>query len=168
MFAIPVAYHPIPAVQVRCPVRFLRDFCASSQSHWMTSSAYFAVKFLHVACVVLSLAGFAARGALMLGRSPLLQVRFVRVAPHVVDTALLASAAWLSWFIAQYPFVHAWLTAKVLALVGYIVLGSVALRRGPTKRMRAAAFGAALALGAYIVAVALARDPRGPLAWLVR
>jgi uncharacterized membrane protein SirB2 len=122
-------------------------------------SAYELIRSIHVASVVLSLAGFAARGALMLAGSPLLQARFVRVAPHVVDTVLLASAAWLSWFVAQYPFVHGWLTAKVLALAAYVVLGSVALRRGRTRGARAAALAGALAVAAYIVAVALARDP---------
>jgi uncharacterized membrane protein SirB2 len=131
-------------------------------------TAYTLVWTIHVGCVALSLAGFAARGALMLAGSPLLEARFVRVAPHVVDTLLLASAAWLSWFVAQYPFVHGWLTAKLLALAAYVVLGSVALRRGRTRGARAAALAGALAVAAYIVAVALARDPRGPLQLLVQ
>lgn len=121
---------------------------------------YFFVKQLHVACVIVSLAGFALRGALMLAGSSLLRARFVRVAPHVVDTLLLASAAWLAWFLGQVPFVNApWLTAKVLGLLAYIVLGSVALKRGRTLRLRAAAFVAALLAAAYVVGVALTRDP---------
>jgi len=116
------------------------------------------VRALHVGSAALSIAGFAARGALMLADSPWLRARVVRVAPHVVDTLLLASAVWLAWFLGQIPFVHAWLTAKVLALLAYIVLGALALRRGKTKRVRAAAFAAALAVAAYIVAVALTHD----------
>lgn len=122
------------------------------------AEAYAAVRTLHIACAALSIAGFALRGALMLGESPVLRARFARVAPHVVDTALLASAVWLAWFLGQIPFVHAWITAKVLALLLYIVLGMFALRRGRTKAQRAAAFVAALACAAYIVAVALTRD----------
>ncbi len=102
----------------------------------------------------------------MLAGSPLLQARFVRIAPHVVDTVLLASAGWLAWFLGQYPFVHGWLTAKVLGLVAYIVLGSIALKRGRTKAVRAAAFAAALAAVLYVVSVALTRDPLGFLAAL--
>ncbi|HEV8096842.1 MAG TPA: SirB2 family protein [Burkholderiales bacterium] len=63
------------------------------------------------------------------------------------------------------PFVHGWVTAKVLALLAYIGLGVLALR-GRTSTVRGAAFGAALAVAAYIVAVAVTHDPRGPLAWL--
>ena len=124
------------------------------------------VKSLHIGCAALSIAGFSARGALMLADSRLLQSRFVRIAPHVVDTLLLLSGVWLAWALGQVPFVHGWITAKVLALLAYIALGSVALRRGRPKTVRAAAFVAALATAGYIVSVALTRDPRGPLAWL--
>ena len=133
----------------------------------MDAASYLIVQSLHVGCAALSISGFAARGALMLADSPLLRNRFVRVAPHVVDTALLLSAVWLAWALGQVPFVHGWITAKVLALLAYIFLGSVALRRGRTKGARVAAFIAALAVAGYIVSVALTRDPRGPLAWLV-
>ena len=122
------------------------------------TDAYLAVRVLHIGCAALSIAGFALRGAWMLADSPLLQNRFVRVAPHVVDTVLLASAAWLAWTLGQIPFVHAWITAKLLALVLYVVLGMFALRRGRTKSVRTIAFGGALAAAAYIVAVALTRD----------
>jgi uncharacterized membrane protein SirB2 len=127
---------------------------------------YLVAKNLHVGCVILSLGGFGARGVLMVMASPVLNARFVRVAPHVVDTILLASALWLCWILRQYPFVHGWLTAKVLGLLVYIVLGAVALRRGRTKGIRLAAFVGAAAAAIYIVSVALTHDPAGPLLWL--
>jgi uncharacterized membrane protein SirB2 len=123
------------------------------------AEAYHAVRALHVGCAVLSVAGFAARGALMLADSHILRARFVRIAPHVVDTVLLASAVWLAWFLGQVPFVDSWITAKVLALLAYIALGTIALRRGRARRVRAAAFAGALAAAAYIFAVALTRSP---------
>jgi len=129
-------------------------------------AAYVLVKYLHVACAILSLAGFAARGVLMLAGSPHLNARWVRIAPHVVDTVLLASAAWLAWSLQQYPFVHPWLTAKTVGLLAYIGLGVVALRRGRSKRTRAACFVLALAAAGYVVSVALTRDPLGTLAWM--
>ncbi len=122
---------------------------------------YAILKAIHVGCAMLSIAGFVARGTLMLGDSPLLRARFVRIAPHVVDTVLLASALLLAWRSAQVPFVQSWLTAKVLALFAYIALGSVALSRGRTRRVRAVAFVLALATFAYIVSVAVLRTPAG-------
>ena len=127
---------------------------------------YAVLKSLHVGSAILSVAGFAARGVLMLRGSPLLQTRFVRVAPHVVDTVLLASAAGLAWMSAQYPFAQGWLTAKVLALVLYVVLGSIALRRGRTRATRALAFALALCCALYILSAAFTRSPLGPFAAL--
>jgi len=132
----------------------------------MSATAYLVAKSIHVGCVVVSLAGFGVRGLLMLAGSPWLAARFVRIAPHVVDTLLLASALWLSWLLGQYPFADAWLTAKVLGLLAYIALGTVALRRGRSKSVRVVALLGALAAAAYVVAVAVTRDPRGPLLWL--
>ena len=127
---------------------------------------YLVVKQIHVACVVLSLGGFVARGVLMAANSPLLGTRFVRIAPHVVDSVLLASAVWLAWTLGQYPLANDWLTAKVAGLLAYIGFGTMALKRGRTLRIRLAFFVLALLAAAYMVAVALTRDPAASLAWL--
>ena len=127
---------------------------------------YLEIKAVHIGCAMLSIGGFVARGMLSLRGSPLLAARWLRAAPHVVDTVLLASALWLAWQSAQYPFVQGWLTAKVLALLAYIALGSLALRPGRSRRVRGIAFALALVAVAYIVSVALTRDPLGPLAFL--
>ena len=131
-------------------------------------ATYLIVKQIHVACVVLSLGGFAARGALMLADSGLLRTQFARIAPHVVDTGLLASAIWLAWATQQYPFVHGWLTAKVLGLIAYIGFGTMALKHGKTLRSRCFYLVLALLAATYIIAVALTRDPAGPVTWLQR
>lgn len=122
------------------------------------------LKQIHLTTVVLTLALFSLRGWWMLRDSPRLNERWIRILPHVVDTLLLASAVGLMLILRQYPFVHGWLTAKVLALIAYILLGTVALKRGPTKRIRAAALATALAVFGYIAATALTRDPAAPLA----
>jgi uncharacterized membrane protein SirB2 len=109
----------------------------------------------HVAAVAVSVALFVFRGALMLREAPLLQSKPLRIAPHVIDTVLLVSALALAAMIHQYPFVDGWLTAKVAGLVAYVVLGTIALKRGRTKRIRIAAFIAALAVIGYVVRVAL-------------
>jgi len=122
---------------------------------------YLAIKTLHLGCAALSVAGFAARGVLMLRDSPRLQARFVRIAPHLVDTVLLGSGVALAWLSGQYPFEQGWLTAKVLALVAYVFLGSVALKRGRSKPVRAVAFALAITVVLYIVSVALTRNTLG-------
>lgn len=116
------------------------------------------LKYVHVTCAVLSISGYLLRGVWMMRASPWLQKKWVRIAPHIIDTALLGSAILLSMEIQQYPFVQGWLTAKVLALMAYIVVGAIGLRYGRTKKIRIAAWLGAIAIFSYIVLVALTRQ----------
>jgi uncharacterized membrane protein SirB2 len=120
---------------------------------------YLALKTIHVSCVVLTINLFLLRGFWMLQDSARLQQRWVRTLPHVIDATLLGSAILLAWTLGQYPGVHAWLTAKVLALLVYIGLGTVAIKRGKTKRVKVAAWLGAIMVFGYIVSVALTRQP---------
>lgn len=124
------------------------------------------LKSLHVACVATSFVLFAVRGAWMLRAPGRLRVPWVRVVPHVVDTLLLASAVALAFLLRIDPLTHGWLAAKIAGLCAYIVLGTVALKRGRTRGIRTTAFAAALAVYAYIVTVAITKSPAGPLTWL--
>ena len=117
------------------------------------------LKYTHVAAVIASFALFFLRGLWMMADPGKLDARWVRVVPHVIDTVLLVSAIALAAMTAQYPFVQPWLTAKVLALLVYILLGTVAIRRGRTRRVRIVAWILALAVFGYMVAVARARVP---------
>ena len=121
--------------------------------------SYLALKHLHVTCVVLSGLGFALRGLWMLNDSPLLRARLTRVVPHVVDTLLLGSALVMAWQSGQYPFAQGWLTAKFFGLLAYILCGTMALKRARTKGRRVVFLVLALLAYAYIVGVALARNP---------
>ena len=121
--------------------------------------SYLALKHLHVTCVVLSGMGFILRGSWMLVGSPRLNGRLARVVPHVVDTLLLGSALAMAWMSGQYPFAQGWLTAKFFGLLAYILCGTMALKRGRTPRIRGAFFILALLAYAYIVGVALTRQP---------
>lgn len=119
---------------------------------------YPAVKLVHVCAAATSIGLFLLRGAWMMRAPERLQRRWVKVVPHVVDTVLLVSALWLAWQFSSIGL-GAWLAAKVVALLAYIVLGSIALRRGRTRGARVAALVAAVAVFAYIVGVALTKSP---------
>lgn len=125
---------------------------------------YSALKHIHLTAIALSFSLFLLRGWWMAMDSPQLQKRWVRIVPHVIDTLLLASAIGLTLILHQYPFVDSWLTAKVIGLIIYIVLGSIALKRGPTKNSRLLAWLAAAVVFAYIVSVGLSHSPLGFLA----
>jgi len=120
---------------------------------------YLALKHFHMGCAAASGALFMLRGLWMLRASSALQQRWVRIVPHLIDTALLASAITLAVWSGQSPGSAPWLAAKLCALVVYIVLGTIAIKRGKTLAVRATAFVAALLVFAYIVAVAVTRQP---------
>jgi uncharacterized membrane protein SirB2 len=121
--------------------------------------SYLALKHFHVTCVVLSGLGFALRGWWMLNDSPLLRARLTRVVPHVVDTLLLGSALLIAWQSSQYPFAQGWLTAKFFGLLAYILCGTMALKHARTRGRRVVFLVLALLAYAYIVGVALTRNP---------
>lgn len=117
------------------------------------------VKYLHITFVTLSFSLFFLRGIWMLRASPLLQQRWTKIVPHVVDAALLASAITLAIQLSISPFEAPWLMIKIIALLIYILLGTIALKRGKTLRIRLLAWLAAQIVFIYIVMVAIAHNP---------
>jgi uncharacterized membrane protein SirB2 len=95
----------------------------------------------------------------MLQGSAAMRQRWVKVMPHVVDTVLLISAITLAIRIDQDPIHNSWLSAKVVGLLLYIVLGMTALKYGKTRKTRILALIAAQAVFLYIVLVALTKNP---------
>ena len=122
---------------------------------------YLVLRNVHIGCAIATIVLFVFRGLLMLADSPRLHGPVLRYLPHAVDTVLLTTALMLTTVIRQYPFSTGWLTMKVVLLVVYIVLGSVALKRGRTKAIRVAAFVAALATIGFLVTVARVHHPLG-------
>ena len=122
------------------------------------------IKWLHVAAVLISGGLFATRGVAMLAGARWHMAAPLRYLSYTIDTALLTAALMLATMLHQYPFAHGWLTAKVLLLVVYVVLGSYALKRGSTRLVRVWSFAAALAVYAFIITIARAHDPRGVFA----
>jgi len=119
---------------------------------------YTLLRLLHIVTVYVTLALFLLRGLWMLLDSPRLGQRWVRVLPHVNDTLLLAAAIGLVVVLELNPLEQPWILAKIIGLLAYIGLGTVALKRGRSKAIRVKAFIAALGVFAYIVAVAVTKQ----------
>lgn len=117
------------------------------------------VKQGHVLLALLSAAGFCLRGYWMLAGSPRLGAPWTRRLPHVVDALLLLTGLTMAFGLGVSPFAASWLGAKLVAIVIYVILGSVALRRGRTREQRVAALVLSLLVLAYVFAVALSHDP---------
>ena len=127
---------------------------------------YQEIKWVHVAAVLSSGGLFAFRGVAMLAGARWYMAAPLRFLSYTIDTVLLTAALMLATMLRQYPFVHGWLTTKVLLLVVYVVLGSYALKRGATPTVRGWTFAVALLVYGFIISVARAHDPRGVFALL--
>jgi len=119
---------------------------------------YTLLRTLHIATVHLTLILFLLRGFWMLTDSGLLNARWASIVPHINDTLLLFAAIAMLVVAGMNPLEQPWLLAKILGLLVYIGLGTVALKRGKTKSLRIKALIAALATFAYIMAVAITKQ----------
>jgi len=124
------------------------------------------IRWVHIAAVLTSGGLFVLRAIAMLAGAGWHMAAPLRYLSYTIDTVLLTAAFMLATILHQYPFVHGWLTVKVLLLAVYVVLGSYALKRGTTRAVRARACIAALLVYAFIISVARAHDPRGLFALL--
>ena len=122
---------------------------------------YLIIKKIHIVTAIVSVSGFAIRGWWLYRGNPILQHRLVKIFPHVNDTILLSAAIYLSLASGLYPLQQSWLGIKVLLLIGYIISGTIALKRGNTAKSKVIAFLIALICVALIFIHAIYR----PIYW---
>lgn len=119
---------------------------------------YLLIKHLHVTAATLSILFFMVRAYWSVTENSLLQKKFVKIAPHVIDTVLLVAAILLAMLLgpaASQP----WVLTKIVLLIVYVGVGTIAIKRGRTARSRAIAAVVAVLIFFYIVGVALKHHP---------
>ncbi len=122
------------------------------------------IKAVHILCVLLSGSLFALRGSLVLaGRNAIAHWAPLRFLSYTIDTALLTAALMLLTMLPAALFANGWLATKLVLLVVYVVLGSLALKRARSPGLRTGCFVAALVV--YVAMLGIARMHH-PLGWL--
>lgn len=119
---------------------------------------YTAVKHIHLTMIGLSVMLFIARFGMKLKGSALLQKKWLRIAPHAIDTLLLLSGIALSVIISQYPIVDGWLTEKLVAVIAYILLAAMAMKANRGTVYRVCCFIGALAWLAFAAKLAVLKQ----------
>ncbi len=114
------------------------------------------LKEFHVALAYITVAGFVVRGLLSLAESPLRNQRWLRIAPHVIDTLLLGFGIALAVSMSLSPVANGWLMAKIVGLLAYIGFGVMAMR-ARSRPLKIVGFIAAIASVGYIFAVAYSK-----------
>lgn len=120
-------------------------------------SAYEILKSLHVLTVLISGGLFAYRVVLRVFAKKQIE-GWLRVVPHINDSALLLLALSMLFVAHLNPLTQDWLLAKITALLIYIALGIWSLRAPTTLQCGLRAIPAALVF-AYIIAVAISKSP---------
>jgi uncharacterized membrane protein SirB2 len=121
-------------------------------------SFYPLVKHIHVGAVLASGGFFLLRGLWMMQESSLLNSKFVRVVPHIIDTVLLLSAIALVVYLGALPV---WVQVKIVALFVYVFLGVLSFRLAKSYTARVLGFFLALVVFAFIFSVAVTKNPHG-------
>lgn len=119
------------------------------------------LKSAHVALVLCSGGLFALRGALVLCGRDGAMARPWRMLSYAIDSLLLAAGLTLWTLLSINPVSSSWLGVKLLLLVLYIVLGSLALKRARSPGLRRASYAMALLVYLFMVSVAVAHHPLG-------
>ena len=122
---------------------------------------YTQIKWVHIIAVLSSGGLFMLRGLLVMAGSRWGMAAPMRYLSYGIDTVLLTAALMLLTILPGGMFANGWLTVKMLLLVVYVVLGSFALKRGHTTRMRTACYLAALLVFGFMLGVARAHHPLG-------
>ncbi|MFO1292989.1 MAG: SirB2 family protein [Rubrivivax sp.] len=125
---------------------------------------YQTIKQAHIGLVSASVALFVARGIGVQLRARWPMRAAVRWASVAIDTALITAGGLLWWMLSLDPRRERWLLAKLLLVVVYIVIGSLALKRAPTRGTKALALVASVVCAALVAAIALTHGTLDPAA----
>lgn len=129
---------------------------------------YLPIKAAHVGLVLVSGGLFALRGALVLAGQAWAMAKPWRMLSYGIDTLLLAAGVTLWALLSLNPISSPWLGVKLMLLVLYVVLGSLALKRARSPVGRRASYAAALAVYLVMATVAVSHQPLGFLhPWVV-
>ena len=125
---------------------------------------YTQIRAAHLFAVLVSGTLFAARGLGVLAGARWPMHAFVRYSSYTVDTVLLTAALMLVSILPAAMFANHWLTVKLVLVVAYVVLGTLALKRARTPRARFICYLAALVVFGIVIGIAWRHSPLGWLA----
>lgn len=116
------------------------------------------MKHLHMTLAVISIALFTLRFILTLMQSQQLTKKWLKIAPHVVDTFLLLLGVGLAVKLAINPVEQLWLAEKLLAIVLYIFTGLYALKFARNKVMQVIGYFGAMGWVLLAIRIAMTKD----------
>ncbi|PKF51845.1 SirB2 family protein [Enterovibrio nigricans] len=122
---------------------------------------YAALKHTHLLFIALSVSLFILRFIWRSMGSTMMQKKWVKIVPHIIDTGLLATGVALIAVTGFMPFTPAgvWMTEKLTCVLAYIALGFVALHYSQGTMFRVFAFFGALGWVYAAAKLAMTKTP---------
>ncbi|MFT5756438.1 MAG: putative membrane protein SirB2 [Alteromonadaceae bacterium] len=115
-------------------------------------------KHLHMTIAALSVALLTLRFIWLMLGSENLNKKWVKIAPHVIDTFLLLIGVMMAVKLAINPFEQLWLAEKILAIIAYIFTGYYTLKLARNNMLRVIGYLGALGWFMLIVRIAMTKE----------
>ena len=122
---------------------------------------YSEIRVVHIAAAIASGSLFLLRGVALTAGSVWAIGTPLRILSYSIDTILLTAALMLMTIVQQSPFSDGWLTVKVVLLIVYLALGSLALNLMRPRAVRLGCFLTAILVYGFMISVARAHHPLG-------
>ena len=116
------------------------------------------LKHLHMTVAVISILLFTFRFALTLVNSNKLSLKWLKIAPHIIDTLLLGLGIALAIKLSINPGEQLWLAEKILAVFAYIFTGYYTLKLARNRTMQIIGFLGAIGWIMLIVRIAISKE----------
>lgn len=116
------------------------------------------LKHLHMTIAVISILLFTYRFILVLSQSKTLEKKWLKIAPHAIDTLLLIFGISLAVQLSINPLEHTWLLEKILAIFAYIFTGYYTLKLARNRAMRIFGYLGAMGWVFLIVRIAMTKE----------
>ncbi|NQY64529.1 MAG: SirB2 family protein [Alteromonadaceae bacterium] len=115
-------------------------------------------KHLHMTLAVISVALFTLRFVWTLMESKNLTRKWVKIAPHIVDTLLLALGVAMAVKLAINPVEQLWLAEKLLAVVAYLFTGYYTLKLTRNRIMQVIGYLGAMGWVMLVIRLAMTKE----------
>jgi len=115
-------------------------------------------KHLHMTLAVISVTLFTLRFVWTLVESNNLQSKWVKIAPHIIDTFLLVFGVVMAVQLKINPVEYLWLGEKILAVVAYIFTGYYTLKLARNRIMQVIGYLGAMGWVMLVVRLAMTKE----------
>jgi uncharacterized membrane protein SirB2 len=115
-------------------------------------------KHIHMTLALISISLFTLRFIWLLANSAKLQAKWVKIAPHIVDTLLLTLGIIMAVQYSINPIEQLWLGEKILAIFAYIFTGYYTLKLARNKTMRIIGYLGTMGWMMLIIRLAMTRE----------